>query len=299
MPVMEGKAVLFKSLGGVDAMPLCIRTQKTEEIVDLILTLQHSFSGINLEDISAPRCFEVEQELVKEAQIPIFHDDQHGTAIVVLSALLNALKVVGKKLDSVKIVFSGAGAAATAVSKLIIKAGAKDVIMTDINGVVYKNRNGNSFALEQLAQITNKQDLKGSLHDAIVGADVFIGLSAPNLLKKEDIAKMNAKPIIFALANPTPELMPDEAKSAGAAVVATGRSDFPNQVNNSLVFPGLFNAILKYKIPKITDEIKITTAYAIAGLITQNDLNANNIIVDALDLNAPNAISECLAEYKI
>ena len=295
MPVMEGKAVLFKSLGGVDAMPLCIKTQKSEEIVKLVLLLENSFSGVNLEDISAPRCFEVEEELIKKSSVPIFHDDQHGTAIVVLSALLNALKLRGSDISNVKIVFSGAGAAATAVAKLLIKAGADDVTMCDVDGIVYKGRSGNSEALEKLASITNKSNLKGTLSDALIGADVFIGLSAPNLLTPSIIGQMREKPIIFALANPTPEIMPDCAKEAGAFIVSTGRSDFPNQVNNSLVFPGLFNAILKLGIQKITDEIKLKTAYAIANLVSDEKLSTEYIIVDALDKGAVEAIYVALA----
>ena len=294
MPVMEGKAVLFKSLGGVDAMPLCIKTQKSEEIIKLVLLLEKSFSGVNLEDISAPRCFEVEEKLIEKASIPIFHDDQHGTAIVVLSALLNALKLRNSKISEVKIVFSGAGAAATAVAKLLIRAGAGDVTMCDVDGVVYKGRSGNSKALENLASITNKSGIKGTLEKALDGADVFIGLSAPKILTKSLIKKMNKNPIIFALANPTPEIMPDKAKEAGAFVVSTGRSDFPNQVNNSLVFPGLFNAILKLGIKKITEEIKLKTARAIAGLVGDEKLSKEYIIVDALDKGAVEAIYNAL-----
>ena len=294
MPVMEGKAVLFKSLGDVDAMPLCVKTQKSEEVIELVLLLENSFSGVNLEDISAPRCFEIEENLIEKSSIPIFHDDQHGTAIVVLSAILNALKLANKELSKVKIVFSGAGAAATAVSKLLIKAGAKDVTMCDIDGIVYKGRPNNSDALEKLAQITNIRNLKGTLDDAICEADIFIGLSAPNILTNERIKKMAKNPIIFALANPTPEVMPNVAKEAGAFVVSTGRSDFPNQVNNSLVFPGLFNAILKLNIPQITDEIKVKAAYAIANLVKDNELSQERIIVDALDKRAGKAIFEAL-----
>lgn len=282
IPVMEGKSVLFKALGGVNAIPLCLKTQKTDEIVKIVQALKNSFSGINLEDISAPRCFDIEKELIETLDIPVFHDDQHGTAIVVLAALLNALTVAGKKIDSVKIVISGAGAAAQAVSKLLMAAGAKDIIHTNRKGIVYSNPE-NEAHLEELAKLTNKENLKGTLEDALVGADVFIGLSTAGVLKPEFITKMNENPIIFALANPTPEIMPDEAKAAGAFIVATGRSDFDNQINNSLAFPGLFRGILDSDIKKITQEIKLNCAIAIASLIKDEDLTPTNILPNALD----------------
>ena len=294
LPVMEGKAVIFRSLGGVNAIPLCLKTQKTEEIIQITQALKNSFSGINLEDISAPRCFDIENKLIKTLDIPVFHDDQHGTAIVVLAALLNALSVTKKEINSVKIVISGAGAAAQAVSKLLLTAGAKNIIHTDRKGVVYKNRDGNDSYLEELAEITNKQGLKGTLEDALEGADVFIGLSAAGVLKPEFIKKMAKNPLIFALANPTPEIMPDVAKEAGAFIVATGRSDFDNQINNSLAFPGLFRGVLDYKIQKITEEIKLECAIAIASLIKDKDLSPTNILPKALDPSVVGVIVERL-----
>lgn len=296
LPVMEGKAVLFKSLGGVNAIPLCLKTQNSEEIIKIIKALKNSFSGINLEDISAPRCFDIEKELIESLNIPVFHDDQHGTAIVVLAALLNALTVAGKKLDEVKIVISGAGAAAQAVSKLLMKAGANDIIHTNRKGIVYSNSE-NEPHLEELAKITNKHQLKGSLEDALEGADVFIGLSTAGVLKGNFINKMKNKPIIFALANPTPEIMPDEAKAAGAFLIATGRSDFDNQINNSLAFPGLFRGLLDNKINKITDEIKLECAIAIASLIKDEDLTVTNILPNALDARVVGVIVNKLSKF--
>lgn len=292
LPVMEGKAVLFKSLGGVDAISLCVKTKEIKEIIKIAYLLKNSFSGINLEDIKAPKCFEIEDELKKIMPIPIFHDDQHGTAIVVLAGLLNALSLTDKKIEDVKIVFSGAGAAATAVSKLILKTGVKNIIHTDIDGVLYSGRKNNTKALEELAQLTNPNQLQGTLKDVIKGADVFIGLSAPNILTPEMIKTMAEKPIVFALANPTPEIMPDEAKEAGAFIVATGRSDFPNQLNNSLAFPGLFKGILESGAPQITDEIKLECAFAIASSVSDEELNPNYIIPDALDRNVVSVVSK-------
>lgn len=291
LPVMEGKAVLFQELGNVSAMPLCLKTQKTEEIIEIVLLLQNSFSGINLEDIKAPRCFEVEEKLIEKSTIPIFHDDQHGTAIVVLAALLNALHLAGKKVDEIKIVFSGAGAAAIAVCKLILAVGAKNIIMFDIDGAIYKGREQNNFAHEEIAKYTNIDMFKGSLKEGIKGADVFIGLSAPNLLDEGMIKSMNKKAIVFALANPTPEILPDKAKEYGAFITASGRSDFSNQINNSLVFPGLFNGVLKHNIKKITNEIKLNCAFALASMIKDNELNTDYILPDALDRQVPQIIS--------
>lgn len=281
MPVMEGKAVLFKALGGVNAIPLCLKTQNSEEIVKIVQALQNSFSGVNLEDISAPRCFEIEKELVETLNIPVFHDDQHGTAIVVLAALLNALTLAGKKIDNVKIVISGAGAAAQAVSKLLMKAGANNILHTNRKGIVYSNPE-NEEHLEELAKLTNKNNIQGSLEDALSNADVFIGLSSAGVLKPEFIKQMVQNPIIFALANPTPEIMPDEAKKAGAFIIATGRSDFDNQINNSLAFPGLFRGIIDNGIKKITDDIKLECAIAIASLVKDTDLKSTNILPNAL-----------------
>lgn len=297
LPVMEGKSVIFKALGGVDAIPLCIKTQKTEEIIKITQALKNSFSGINLEDISAPRCFDIEKELIDTLDIPVFHDDQHGTAIVVLAALLNALTVAGKKIDTVKIVISGAGAAAQAVSKLLLTAGAKNIIHTNRKGIVYKGGEGNDAYLEKLAEITNKDNLQGTLEDALVDANIFIGLSAAGILKPEFIKKMVCKPIIFALANPTPEIMPDEAKAAGAFIVATGRSDFDNQINNSLAFPGLFRGLLDNNIKKITDEIKLECAVAIASLIKDEELSPTNILPNALDPRVVGAIVNKLSKF--
>lgn len=296
IPVMEGKAVLFKALGGVNAISLCLKTQETEEIIKIVQALKNSFSGVNLEDISAPRCFDIEKELINTIDIPVFHDDQHGTAIVVLAALLNALSVAKKKIDSVKIVISGAGAAAQAVSKLLISAGANDIIHTNRKGIVYSNPE-NEAHLEELAKITNKNNLKGTLEDALVNADVFIGLSTAGVLKGDAIKKMNKNPIIFALANPTPEIMPDVAKANGAFIVATGRSDFDNQINNSLAFPGLFRGILDNGIKKITDEIKLECALAIASLIKDEELSPTNILPNALDPRVVLAVSNRLSKF--
>ena len=292
LPVMEGKAVLFQQLGDVSALPLCLKTQVEEEIIEIVLLLQNSFSGVNLEDIKAPRCFAVEDKLIEKANIPIFHDDQHGTAIVVLAALLNALCVVNKKVEDVKIVFSGAGAAAIAVCKLILAVGAKNVTMFDIDGAIYAGREQNNFAHEEISKYTNLTCFKGTLQEGIKDADVFIGLSAPNLLNEEMIKSMNEKPIVFALANPTPEILPDKAKEYGAFVCASGRSDFNNQINNSLIFPGLFNGVLKNNVQKITQEMKLNCAFALASIVKDDELSAEYILPDALDMQVPKVISE-------
>ncbi len=292
LPVMEGKAVLFYQLGDVSAMPLCIKTQKTDEIIELILLLQNSFSGINLEDIKAPKCFEIEDKLIEKANIPIFHDDQHGTAIVVLAALLNALHLAGKKSENIKIVFSGAGAAAIAVCKLLLAVGIKNIIMYDYYGILYKGRDKNNSAHEQILNYINPDNFKGSLEEGLKGADVFIGLSAPNILNEKMIKSMNNKPIIFALANPTPEIMPDKAREYGAFISASGRSDFPNQINNSLVFPGLFKGVLKYKIKNITEKIKLNCAFALADMVKESEISRDYIIPDALNPNIPIKICE-------
>ncbi len=292
LPVMEGKAVLFQELGGVSAMPLCLKTQNADEIIDIVLLLQNSFSGINLEDIKAPKCFEVENKLIEKANIPIFHDDQHGTAIVVLAALLNALSLADKKIDEVKIVFSGAGAAAIAVCKLILAVGANNIIMFDLDGAVYKGREQNNSAHDEISKYTNKQCFKGDLREGIKHSDVFIGLSAPNLLDEAMIKSMNKKPVVFALANPVPEILPDKAKEFGAFIAASGRSDFPNQINNSLVFPGLFNGVLKHNIKKITNEIKLNCAFALASLVKDDELSTDYILPDALDTRVSSVISD-------
>ncbi len=296
LPVMEGKAVLFSELAQVSAMPLCLKTQNSDEIIEIVLLLENSFSGINLEDIKAPKCFEVENTLIEKSNIPIFHDDQHGTAIVVLAALLNALHLAKKSPEDIKIVFSGAGAAAIAVCKLILAVGVKNIIMFDIDGAVYKGRPQNNFAHEEILKYTNLNDFKGDLKEGIKGADVFIGLSAPNILDSEMIKSMNKKAIVFALANPTPEIMPDKAKEYGAFIAASGRSDFPNQINNSLVFPGLFNGVLKNNIKKITKEIKLNCAFALASSIKEEELSPDYILPEALDVNAVLTVSNNVKE---
>ncbi len=297
LPVMEGKAVLFKELGDVDAMPLCLNTQDVNKIKKIVLLLENSFSGVNLEDIKAPECFEIEKFLIQNSRIPIFHDDQHGAAIVTLAGLYNALKLVNKSLNKIKVVISGAGAAGQAIARLLLKAGVKDIIMTDILGVVYQGRNGNNPSLEAISKLTNKLNLKGSLEDAIKGADVFIGVSVGNILRPEWVETMAANPIVFALANPTPEIMPDLAKKAGAKVVATGRPDFPNQLNNSLVFPGLFDGVLNAGVRIISDDIKILTAKTIASMVTKQELDCDYIIPNPLDKSVAKNISACIIDY--
>lgn len=297
IPVMEGKAVIFKSLGGVSAISLCLKTQEASEIIEITTALKNSFSGINLEDISAPRCFGIEKELIKKLDIPVFHDDQHGTAIVVLAALLNALSIAKKEIDEVKIVISGAGAAAQAVSKMLIFAGARHIVHADSKGIVYKGREFNNSYLDELSELTNKMGLEGTLEDAVKYTDVFIGLSVAGILKPEFVETMCPRPIIFALANPTPEIMPEEAKKAGAFIVATGRSDFNNQINNSLAFPGLFRGLLTHKINKITDEIKLECAIAIASLVKDEELTPENIIPNALDARVVQIVVNRLAKF--
>jgi len=296
MPVMEGKCVLFKAFGGVNAVPLCIRSKDVDEIVNTVALLAGSFGGINLEDISAPRCFEIEEKLKKRCDIPVFHDDQHGTAIITLAGLINALKVVGKKLDEITVVTSGAGAAGTAIIKLLMQMGLKDVIMTDRKGAIYESREGLNPVKEEMAKISNRRMKKGSLADVIQGADVFIGVSAPGTLTPDMVRTMAKDPIIFACANPTPEIFPDDAKAAGAAVVATGRSDFPNQVNNVLAFPGIFRGALDVRASEINEEMKIAAAYAIAGVITDDEINAENILPQAYDPRVREAVAKAVAD---
>lgn len=282
LPVMEGKALLFKELGGVDAFPIVLATQDTEEIIQIVKAIAPTFGGINLEDISAPRCFEIEERLKKELDIPVFHDDQHGTAIVVLAGLINALKVVGKKVEKVKIVISGAGAAGMAVTNLMLEYGARNIILVDSKGVIHKSRkNGMNPYKEKMARVTNPEDIVGGLRDALKGSDVFIGVSGPNLLKAKDILRMGSQPIVFAMANPVPEIMPEEALEGGAAVVATGRSDYPNQINNVLAFPGIFRGALDSRVRIITSEHKLRAARAIASLIKKP--TSAKIIPGALD----------------
>ncbi len=297
MPVMEGKCVLFKAFGGVDAVPLCIRSKNVDDIVKTVSLLAGSFGGVNLEDISAPRCFEIEQKLKEICDIPIFHDDQHGTAVITLAGLTNALKVVGKKMEDIKLVVNGAGAAATAVVKLLVSAGIGNVVMCDRAGALYRGRteNMNSFK-EEMAQLTNKNNEQGKLADVIKGADAFIGVSAPGVLTTEMVKTMNRDAIVFACANPTPEIFPDDAKAGGAKVISTGRSDYPNQVNNVLAFPGIFRGALDVRASDINDEMKIAAAHAIAGLISDEELNADYILPAAFDPRVKDAVASAVAQ---
>ena len=283
MPVMEGKCLLFKEFGGVDAIPLCIRSKDVDEIVNTVALLAGSFGGINLEDISAPRCFEIERKLKERCDIPVFHDDQHGTAVIMLAGLLNALKVVGKRLEDVKIVTSGAGAAGIAVIKLLVSAGAGNVVMTDRTGAIYNGRPGLNPAKQEIAEITNAARESGSLAEVIKGADVFIGVSAPGVLTAGMVQTMAKDAVAFACANPTPEIFPDEAKRAGAAVVSTGRSDYPNQINNVLAFPGIFRGALDARASDINDEMKFAAAHALAGMVSDSELSCDNILPQAFD----------------
>ena len=296
MPVMEGKCVLFKAFGDVDAFPLCIRSKNVDDIVNTVRLLAGSFGGINLEDISAPRCFEIEKRLKECCDIPIFHDDQHGTAVITLAGLMNALKVVGKKLEDVKIVTSGAGAAGIAIIKLLMAMGLKNVIMTDRKGAIYEGREGLNPIKQEMAKITNFDHEAGTLAQVIRGADVFIGVSAPGTLTQDMIRTMAPNPVIFACANPTPEIFPDEAKAAGAAVVSTGRSDYPNQINNVLCFPGLFRGALDVRASDINDEMKIAAARALAGLVSDEDLSADYIIPKAFDPRVKDAVAKAVAQ---
>ena len=294
MPVMEGKCVLFKEFGGVDAVPLCIRSKDVGEIVNAVALLAGSFGGVNLEDISAPRCFEIERRLKERCDIPVFHDDQHGTAVIMLAGLMNALKAVGKKLDDVKIVTSGAGAAGIAIIKLLVFVGAKNVVMTDRRGAIYKGRADLNPAKQEIAEKTNPAGERGGLKDVIKGADVFIGVSAPGVLTPEMVRSMAENAIVFACANPTPEIFPDEAKKAGAAVVSTGRSDYPNQINNVLAFPGIFRGALDARASEINDEMKIAAANAIAGLVSDEELCCDNILPQAFDPRVGKAVAEAV-----
>ena len=296
MPVMEGKCALFKAFGDVDAFPLCIRSKDVDTIVDTVALLAGSFGGVNLEDISAPRCFEIEKKLKERCDIPIFHDDQHGTAVITLAGITNALKIVGKKIEDISVVVNGAGAAATAITKLLISRGLSDVVLCDRTGAIYQGRENLNSAKEEIAAITNKKMKKGSLKDVIVGADVFIGVSAPGVLTAEMVATMAKDPIVFACANPVPEILPDEAKKAGVAVMATGRSDFPNQVNNVLAFPGIFRGALDVRASDINDEMKIAAANAIAGIVSDSELNPEYILPDAFDPRVGKAVAAAVAE---
>lgn len=297
MPVMEGKCALFKAFGDVDAIPLCIRSKSVDDIVNTVRLLAGSFGGVNLEDISAPRCFEIERKLKECCDIPIFHDDQHGTAVVTLAAMLNALKLTGKHIDDIRVVTSGAGAAGIAIIKLLISMGLKDVVLCDRKGAIYKGRTEDMNPVkEEMAEITNKQMRKGSLAEVIKGADVFIGVSAPNCLTKEMVKSMAKDPIIFPMANPTPEIMPEDAIEAGAAVVGTGRSDYPNQINNVLAFPGIFRGALDVRASDINDAMKIAAAKAIASFVTDDKLAPDYIIPSVLDKSVAQAVAKAVAQ---
>lgn len=296
MPVMEGKCVLFKAFGDVDAFPLCVKTQDVDEFVDTVYNISGSFGGINLEDISAPRCFEIERKLKQKCDIPVFHDDQHGTAVVTLAGLTNALKVVGKRREDVKVVTSGAGAAGTAIVKLLLSAGFKNITMTDIRGIIYKGRPENDWSNEEMAAVTNPLSLKGCLATAIEGADIFIGVSAQGVLKPQMVKRMNRDAIIFACANPTPEIMPEEAKAAGARIVSTGRSDYPNQINNVLVFPGMFRGAFDVRAREINEEMKMAAANALASLIPDSELSEDYIIPKAFDPRVGVSVAKAVAK---
>ena len=296
MPVMEGKCALFKAFGGVDAIPLCVRSKDVDEIVNTVALLAGSFGGINLEDISAPRCFEIERKLKQRCDIPIFHDDQHGTAVITLAGLLNALKVVGKKIEDIRVVTSGAGAAGTAIIRLLISMGLQNVIMCDRKGAIYEGREDLTDEKADIARLTNREKKQGSLAEVIVGADVFIGVSAPGALTKEMVQTMAKDAIIFACANPTPEIFPEEAKAGGAKVVATGRSDFPNQVNNVLAFPGIFRGALDVQASDINDQMKIAAAYALAELVSEDELCADYVLPAAFDPRVGPAVAKAVAQ---
>lgn len=292
LPVMEGKAILFKEFANVDAFPICLDTKNVDEIVKTVKLIAPGFGGINLEDIGAPRCFEVEERLKKELDIPVFHDDQHGTAIVVLAGVINALKVVNKKMEEIKVVINGAGAAGTAIAKLLLSSGVKNLIACDKVGILYRGIENVDDAKKELAKVTNPDNIKGTLADALVGADVFIGVSAPGIVSQDMVKAMNKDSILFAMANPTPEIMPNEAKAAGARVIGTGRSDFPNQVNNVLAFPGIFRGALDVRAKEINEEMKIAAANAIANSISDEDLNEDNVIPSALDKKVAANVAE-------
>lgn len=296
MPVMEGKCVLFKEFGDVDAFPLCVRTKNVDEFVQTVYNISGSFGGINLEDIAAPRCFEIEEKLKKICDIPVFHDDQHGTAVVVSAALINATKLTGKSLGECKAVINGSGAAGIAIAKLLMTLGLKDVILCDRTGAIYEGREGLNASKADIAKVTNRGMTKGSLKEAVAGTDVFIGVSAPGVLTQDMIQTMNADPIVLAMANPTPEIMPDEAKAAGAKIVGTGRSDFPNQINNVVAFPGIFRGALDVRASQITENMKIAAAYAIASLVDENELNEDYILPYAFDERIKDTVAAAVAQ---
>lgn len=297
MPVMEGKAALFKEFGGVNAFPICLDTQDTEEIIQTIVHIAPAFGGINLEDISAPRCFEIEERLKKLLTIPVFHDDQHGTAIVVLAGIINALKVVKKKKENCRIVVNGAGSAGIAITKLLLTYGFPSITMCDKSGILSKTTENLNWMQKQMVTVTNLEEKTGSLADALKGADIFIGVSAPNIVTKEMVASMNQDAILFAMANPVPEIMPDEAKAAGARIVGTGRSDFPNQVNNVVAFPGIFKGALEKRASQITEEMKLAAAEAIASLVPDQELNDENILPQAFDPRVAQIVSDAVKRY--
>lgn len=296
MPVMEGKAVLFKEFGGVNAVPICLDTQDTEEIIKSVVNIAPAFGGINLEDISAPRCFEIEERLKELLDIPVFHDDQHGTAIVVLAGIINAMKVTEKDKESAKVVVNGAGSAGVAITKLLLTYGFKDVTMCDISGILGKGSQNLNWMQQKMVEVTNPEQKTGTLADALKGADIFVGVSAPNIVTQDMVASMNKDAILFAMANPVPEIMPDIAKAAGAKVVGTGRSDFPNQVNNVVAFPGIFKGALEGRATAITEEMKLATAKAIAGLVPDEELNENNILPEAFDPRVADVVSRAVKE---
>ena len=296
MPVMEGKCVLFKEFGDVDAFPLCVRTKDVDEFVQTVYNISGSFGGINLEDISAPRCFEIEEKLKAMCDIPIFHDDQHGTAVVVSAALINATKIIGKELGECKAVINGSGAAGTAIAKLLMTLGLKDVILCDRTGAIYEGRENLNASKQDIARVTNRAMVKGGLKEAIVGTDIFIGVSAPGVLTEEMIKTMHKDPIVLAMANPTPEIMPDEAKAAGARIVGTGRSDFPNQINNVVAFPGIFRGALDVRASAITENMKIAAAYAIASLVDDDKLNEDYILPYAFDPRIKDTVASAVAD---
>ncbi len=297
MPVMEGKAVLFKEFGGVNAVPICLDTQDTEEIIKAVTWLAPGFGGINLEDISAPRCFEIEERLKELLDIPVFHDDQHGTAIVVLAGIINALKVVGKQKENCKVVVNGAGSAGVAITRLLLTYGFTNIVMCDKAGMISKQSEGLNWMQQKMAAVTNLSGAAGSLADALKGADIFVGVSAPNIVTPDMVSSMNADAILFAMANPVPEIMPDAAKAAGARVVGTGRSDFPNQVNNVVAFPGIFKGALEGRAVQITEEMKLAAARAIAGLVPDDKLNEENIMPEAFDPRVAEAVAEAVKSH--
>lgn len=296
MPVMEGKAVLFKEFGGVNAVPICLDTQDIEEIIRTIVNIAPAFGGINLEDISAPRCFEIEERLKELLDIPVFHDDQHGTAIVVLAGIINALKVTGKKKEACRIVVNGAGSAGIAITKLLLTYGFCHVTMCDINGIISKDSPNLNWMQKKMTEVTNLEGKKGTLADALQGADIFVGVSAPNIVTKEMVASMNKDSILFAMANPVPEIMPDLAKEGGARVIGTGRSDFPNQVNNVVAFPGIFKGALEGRATQITEEMKLAAAEAIASLVSDEDLSDTNILPEAFDPRVADVVSKAIKD---